>query len=98
MKIRDLQSIVLAKYQKDDTPAEICCHINGGINLETIKICYQVIHQSGSIHLLGTNAAPRKVKALERIYKKSKIVCAGNRKYQLERFSRKLLQQVSDEY
>ena len=70
MKNKDLQNIVLSKYQKGDTPTEIHRHFNGGISLSTIKSWCQTIRQSYSIHLLGTRAAPWTVRALKRIYKK----------------------------
>ena len=37
MKNKDIQNIVLSKYQQDDTPTEIHHHLNGGISSTTIK-------------------------------------------------------------
>ena len=37
MKSKGLQSIVLSKYQKGDTPTEIHRHLNDGTSLATIK-------------------------------------------------------------
>ena len=65
MKSKDLQSIVLSKYQAGDIPTQIYRHFNGGISLATIKIWYQMTRQSNPIQLLGTLAAPRTVRALE---------------------------------
>ena len=35
MKSKNLQSIVLSKYQKSDTPTGVHRHLNGGISLAT---------------------------------------------------------------
>ena len=37
MESKDLQKIVLSKYQNGDTPTEIHRDLNGGIGLSTIK-------------------------------------------------------------
>ena len=74
MNSKDLQNIVLSKYEKDDTPTEIYRHLNREISLITIKRWCQMVHQSDSIHLQGTHAAPRIVRALKRISKKLKAV------------------------
>ena len=55
MKSKDLQNIVLSKYQKGDTSTETHHHLNGGISLATIKSWCQMIRQSASI---GTLAGP----------------------------------------
>ena len=39
MKSKDLQNIVLSKYEKGDIPTEIHRHLNGEISLATIKTC-----------------------------------------------------------
>ena len=74
MNSKDLQNVVLSKYEKDDTPTEIYRHLNRRISLATIKRWCQMVRQSDSIHLLGTHAAPRIVRALKRISKKLKTV------------------------
>ena len=68
MKSKDLQNIVLSTYQKGDIPTtEIHRDFNGGISLATIKRWYQMIDQSGSIHLLSTHVGPRIVTIKENI-------------------------------
>ena len=67
MKSKDLQNVVLSKYQKDYIPTETHRDSNGRITLATIKKWCQMICQSDSIHLRGTRAAPRIVRALRRI-------------------------------
>ena len=86
MESKDLQNIAVAKYQKGDTLTKIHRHLNGRINLATIKSWCQMIRQSGSVQLLGTHVVPQIVRALKRISKKLKSVCAENRRYQLESF------------
>ena len=100
MNSKDLQNIVLSKYQKCDTPTEVHRHFNDGISLLTTKSWCQMIRHSDSIQLLATRTTPRRVRALKTIYKKLKTVCTENRRYQLENFrgGSVFLQQVSDEY
>ena len=86
MKSKDLQNIVLSKYQKGDTPTEIHRHLNGDISLVAVKRWCQMIRQFDSTHLLGTCVTSWIVRALKRIHKKLKIICAENRRYQLENF------------
>jgi len=69
MKSKDLQSIVLSKYQKGDTPTEIHRDLNGGIGLSTIKRWCQMIRRSGSLQLTGTRGGPRIVRTKENIQK-----------------------------
>ena len=59
MKSKDLQKIVLSKYQNGDTPTEIHRDFNGGIGLRTIKRWCQMIRQSGSIILSSPPGCPR---------------------------------------
>ena len=66
MKSKDVQNIVLLKYQNGDTPTEIHRHLNGGISLATAKRWCQIVRQFGSIQLLSTRAGPLIVRALER--------------------------------
>ena len=77
MKSKDLQNIVLSKYQKGDTPTEIHPHLNGGISLATIKAWYPMIRRSAtrgtcrSKHTQGTNENTQKVKTY--LHRKQKI-------------------------
>ena len=58
MKSKDLQKVVLSKYQNGDNPTKIYRDLNGGIGLR-IKRCCQMIHQSGSIKLSSQAGARR---------------------------------------
>ena len=47
MKSKNFQKIVLSKCQHGDTPTEIHCDLNDGIDLRAIKQWRQIIRQSG---------------------------------------------------
>ena len=51
MKSKDLQKVVLSKYQNGDTQTKIHRDLNGGIGLRTIERWCQMKGQSGSIKL-----------------------------------------------
>ena len=59
MKSKDLQKVVLSKYQNGDTPTKIHRDLNAGTDLRTIKRWCQMIHQSGSIKLSSPPGGPR---------------------------------------
>ena len=81
MKLKDLQNIVVSKYQKADTSTEIHRHLNDGISLETIKRWCQMSSQTDSFQRRGMLVGPRifgtiqnirKVK--KRLYRKQKVL------------------------
>ena len=51
MKSKDLQKVVLSKYQNGDNPTKIYRDLNGGIGLRTIEWWCQMIRRSGSVKL-----------------------------------------------
>ena len=51
MKSKDLQKVVLSKYQNGDNPTKIYHDLNGGIGLRTIGRWCQTIRRSGSVKL-----------------------------------------------
>ena len=67
MKSKDLQNIVLSKYQNGDVPTKICRDLNGGISLVTAKRWCQMIRRTGSIELSGTHSGPRIFRTKENI-------------------------------
>ena len=69
MKSKDLQNIVLSKYQNDDARTKICHDLNGGISLVTVKRWCQMIRRTKSIELSGTYGDPRIVRTKENILK-----------------------------
>ena len=69
MKSKDLQNIVLSKYQNSDAPTKICRDLNGGISLAAVKRWCQMIRRTGSIELSGTHGGPRIVRTKENVLK-----------------------------
>ncbi|CAF3257917.1 unnamed protein product [Rotaria socialis] len=69
MKSKDLQNILLSKYQNGDTPTKMFRDLNGGIGLRTIKRWCQMILQSGSITLSSPPGCPRLARAKGNIRK-----------------------------
>ena len=69
MKSKDLQKVVLAKYQKDDTPKQIYHHLNSGLGLRTIERWCQMIQRSGTIKLSKPLGGPRLARTRENIQK-----------------------------
>ncbi|CAF1494370.1 unnamed protein product [Adineta ricciae] len=69
MKSKDVQNIVLSKYQNGDTPTEIYRDLNGGVGLATIKRWCQMIRRSGGIKLASPPGRPRIVRTKENIRK-----------------------------
>ena len=66
MKSKDLQNIVLSKYQNGDASTKICHDLNGGISLVTVKRWCQMIRRTGSIEQPGTHGGPRIVRTRTR--------------------------------
>ena len=58
MKSKDLQNVVLSKYQNGDTTTKIHRDLNGGIGLTTIKTAVPIVRQSGSIKLSSPPGGP----------------------------------------
>ena len=69
MKSKDLQNIVLSKYQNGDAPTKICRDLNGGISLVTVKRWCRMIRRTGSTELSGTHGGRRIVRTKENILK-----------------------------
>ena len=79
MKSKDLQNIVLSKYQKGDVPTKICRDLNGGISLVTAKRWCQMIRRAGYIELSETHGGPHIVRTKENICKGEKPFTPKNR-------------------
>ena len=69
MKSKDLQKVVLSKYQKGDTPKQIYHDLNGGLGLRTIERWCQMIWRSGTITLSKPPGGPRLARTKENIQK-----------------------------
>ena len=85
MKSKNLQNIVLSKYQNGDALTKISRHLNGGISLVTVKRWCQMIRRSGSIELFDTHAGPHIVTTKENIRKVSRKTGVSARKLSMER-------------
>ena len=69
MKSKDLQNVVLSKYQKSDTPKQTYHHLNGGLGLRTIERWCQMIRRLGTITLSKPLDGPRLARTRENIQK-----------------------------
>jgi transposase len=84
MKSKDLQKVVLSKYQTGDTPTQIYHDLNGGVGLRTIERWCQMIRRSGSIELSSPPGFPRLVRTKENIQKVKYRL--RRKKYRLEKY------------
>ena len=70
MKGKDLQKVVLSKYQNGDTTTKIHRDLNGTIGLRTIGRWCQMIRRSGSIKLSSPTGDPRFARMKGKIFKR----------------------------
>ena len=66
MKSKDLQNVVLSKYQNGDTPTKIYRDLSDAIVLRTIKRWCQMICETGIISLSNLPGCPGRKKILKR--------------------------------
>ncbi|CAM4951986.1 unnamed protein product [Rotaria socialis] len=90
MKSKDLQNIVLSKYQNGDTPTKNFRDLNGGIGLRTIKRWCQMILQSGSITLSSPPGCPRLARTKGNIQKVKNRLC--RKKKRLHSYKKKVVE------
>ena len=69
MKSKDLQKLVLSKYQNGDGPSKIFADIKGVIGFRTINRWCQMIRETGSIELKCPSGGPRSVRTNTNIQK-----------------------------
>ena len=69
MKSKDLQNIVLSKYQNGDTAGKIYRDLDDAIGLRIIKRWCQMIRQSGFIKISSPPGCPRLVRTKANILK-----------------------------
>ena len=96
MKTKNLQNVVLSKYQNDDTPTKIYHNFSGAIGLRTIKRWYQMIHQISAISLSSPPGCPRLVRTKANIKKVNNRLRRKSRMSELR--SSIFLELVSGEY
>ena len=75
MKSKDLQNVVLSKYQNADTPTKIYHDLSGAISLRTIKQWCQMIRQAGTISLSSPPVYPRLVRTKANVKKVTDRLC-----------------------
>ena len=69
MKSKDLQKLVLSKYEKGEGPSEIFRHLNGALCLRTVKRWCKMIREAGSIELSTSPGRSRTIRTKESIKK-----------------------------
>ena len=69
MKSKDLQKLVLSKYEKSEGPSEIFRHLNGALCLRTVKRWCKMIRETGSIELSTSPGRSRTIRTKESIKK-----------------------------
>ena len=89
MKSKDLQKLVLSKYNNGDGTTKIFRHLNGAISLSMIEGSCRRIHEVGTIDLVNPRGCSRTIRTKAAI---QKIKRRLNRRKPL--FSRKLARQL----
>ena len=89
MKSKDLQKIVLSKYQNGDGPTKIFRDLGGGLCLKTVKRWCKMIDETGSINLapsIGGSRTIRTVGAIQKVKNRMK----GKRRVSVRKLSNDL--------
>ena len=69
MKGKDIQKLVLPKYENDEDPSEISQRLNGTVGLITIKCWCKIVRETGTIQLSKSPGRLRTVRTKESIRK-----------------------------
>ena len=69
MKSKDLQKLVLSKYEKGGGPSDIFQHLNGALCLRTVKRWCKMIRETGSIELSTSPGRARTIRTKESLQK-----------------------------
>ena len=93
MKSKDIQKLVLSKYEKGEGPSEIFQHLNGTVSLITIKRWCKMVRETGTIQLSKSPGRPRTVRTKESI---RKVKARLNRKRKVS--IRKLIHELDISY
>ena len=75
MKSKDLQKLVLSKYEAGQTPKKISENSNGAVSYRTVKRWCKMIRETGAIDLSKPSACHRDVRTkvpIQKIKRKSK--------------------------
>ena len=79
MKSKDLQNVVLSKYQNGDTPTKIYHDLSGAIGLRTVEWWCQMIRQTDTISLSSPPGCPRLVRTKANIENVKDRLCRKSR-------------------
>ena len=69
MKSKDLQQLVLSKYESGDTTAKIYRDLNGAISYDTVRRWCNMIEKTGAIQLSAPSGPPRIIRTKQMIQK-----------------------------
>ena len=69
MQSKDLQKLLLSKYEKGEGPSEIFRHLNDALCLRTVKRWCKMIRETGSIELSISPGCSRTIRTKESIKK-----------------------------
>ena len=69
MKSKDLQKLVLSKYENGEGPSKIFRHLNGVLCLRTVKRWCKMIRETGSIELSTSPGRSPTIRTKESIKK-----------------------------
>ena len=69
MNSKDLQKLVLSKYEKCEGPSEIFRHLDGALCLRTVKRWCKMIRETSSIELSTSPCRSRTIRTKESIKK-----------------------------
>lgn len=76
MKSKDLQKVVLSKYEDGDQPKKIFHDLNGVLGLRTIERWCQMIRRQGSIELIKSPGRPRSIRTKAAVQKIKRMMNA----------------------
>ena len=69
MKSKDLQKVVLSKYEAGDQPRKIFCDLNKVLSLRTVERWCKSIRETGSINLTSPPGPSRTIRTKATIQK-----------------------------
>ena len=75
MKSKDLEKLVLSKYEAEQTPKKIFQNLNGAVSYSAVERWCKMIHETGAIDLSKPSACHRTVRmkaVIQKIKRKSK--------------------------
>ena len=100
MKSKDLQQLVLSKYESGDTIAKIYRDLNGAISYDTMRRWCNMIGKTRAIQLSAPSGPPRIICTKQMIQKSEKSLKAQEKSFLLEYWRMNLIfhEQMFAEY